>query len=295
MGRVDGRDGGREPSAMIGALLLAMAILTAACGQGEERRPLAGAISPAADHRAVGFSSGGVRLEGTLYGEGDVGVVLAGGKGGQFQWGREFPRALAEAGFMVLAYNWRGVCPQGPDDPLYGCSEGTVDATVSNTCGVSPAESTIPSDIVAAVAFVRSQGARDVFLIGEGHIGGNGSLFVASGWPGVASPRDGISGIVSIGGGTPCEVYGLMAVPKRAFRQIAVPVLFIDAKPGRSGSEQLAPAPPTGPTVEQFHAWTRAPKQLLLVREAGVGVLFGDQREEVLEAVVDFVVQTGQG
>jgi hypothetical protein len=285
--------------AMAVAVSVGFVVAASACGANEEKGQ--GERQPSPDHapsepaRMVRFLSGGVRLEGTLYGEGDVGVVLAGGKGGQFQWGREFPRALADTGLMVLTYNWRGVCPQGPDDPLYGCSEGTADATVSNTCGVPPAESTIPSDIVAAVEFVRSQGARDVFLIGEGHIGGNGSLFVASGWPGVASPRDGISGLVSIGAGTPCAVYGLKAVPKRAFRQIAVPVLFIDAKPGRSGSfEQLAPARQTGPTVKQFYAWTRAPKELLLVREEGVAALFGDQGDEVVDAIVHFFLRTGQ-
>jgi hypothetical protein len=69
----------------------------------------------------------------------DVGLILFGGKGGLSQWGQEFPRGLADQGLMVLTYSWRGgVCPQGPGDPLYGCSEGAIDVTVANTCRVPP-------------------------------------------------------------------------------------------------------------------------------------------------------------
>ena len=63
---------------------------------------------------------GGVRLEGRLFGSGDVGVALAHmGGGDQSQW---FGLAglLADNGYRVLTYNRRGSCPGGE----LGCSGG---------------------------------------------------------------------------------------------------------------------------------------------------------------------------
>jgi hypothetical protein len=63
---------------------------------------------------------GGVRLEGRLFGSGDVGVALAHmGGGDQSQW---FGLAglLADNGYRVLTYNRRGSCP-GEE---LGCSGG---------------------------------------------------------------------------------------------------------------------------------------------------------------------------
>lgn len=266
--RSEGEDRGR-PGTVVRSTVLAVVILAGACGQ-REPQPLAEKASPElADRRVVNFRSDGVRLEGTVYGEGHVGLILAGGKGGQFQWGQEFPRTLAQERRMVLTYNWRGVCPKGPGDSVYGCSQGDPDATVLNTCGVPPSKSTIPNDIVAGIEFMRSQGAENIFLIGEGHIGGNGSIYVAAEHPDIA-------GLVSLSGGGPCEVYGLEAVPRNEFQRISVPTLVIET-PG-SYLCQLA--------------YVCIGKELLLVRDVGVGVLFGDEAEEVTAAIVDFVVRS---
>lgn len=54
----------------------------------------------------------GVRIEGRLFGKGDVGVVLAHGnvEGGQASW-FSFPRILSDDGYRVLTVNLRGFCP----------------------------------------------------------------------------------------------------------------------------------------------------------------------------------------
>jgi pimeloyl-ACP methyl ester carboxylesterase len=63
---------------------------------------------------------GGVRLEGRLFGSGDVGVALAHmGGGDQSQW-FGFAGLLADNGYRVLTYNRRGSCPGGE----LGCSGG---------------------------------------------------------------------------------------------------------------------------------------------------------------------------
>ena len=66
----------------------------------------------------------GVRLEGRLFGSGEVGVVLAhmGASGDQSQW-FELAGLLAERGFGVLTFNRRGSCPGGD----LGCSGGRDD------------------------------------------------------------------------------------------------------------------------------------------------------------------------
>ena len=66
--------------------------------------------------------AGGVRLEGRVFGSGDVGVVLGHMRpGDQSQW-LGFAALLADRGYMVLTYDRRGVCPGGE----LGCSGGQV-------------------------------------------------------------------------------------------------------------------------------------------------------------------------
>lgn len=66
---------------------------------------------------------GGVRLEGRLFGSGEVGVALAHMRpGDQSQW-FELAGLLANNGYRVLTYNRRGNCQGGE----FGCSGGNDD------------------------------------------------------------------------------------------------------------------------------------------------------------------------
>ena len=63
----------------------------------------------------------GIAIEGRLFGEGDVAVVLAHGsfESGQESW-VSYARTLAGEGYLVLTLNLRGYCPGGDG----GCSGG---------------------------------------------------------------------------------------------------------------------------------------------------------------------------
>jgi hypothetical protein len=96
-------------------------------------------MEEAPDNRIVHFLSDGVRLEGTLYGNERRRPDPLRGEGRPVPVGSGVPTGPRGPGthgpHLQLA---GGVCPQGPGDPLYGCSEGAIDVTVANTCRVPP-------------------------------------------------------------------------------------------------------------------------------------------------------------
>jgi pimeloyl-ACP methyl ester carboxylesterase len=137
-------------------LLTASASLVGCSGEG-----------PAADltgSRPVSFAAAdGVGLEGRLFGDGTSAVVLSHMRpADQTSWYR-FANRLADAGFLVLTYDFRGYCPGGDG----GCSEGDRDID------------SMWQDVVGAVAFVRERGAADVSLVGAS-MGGTASLGAAA-------------------------------------------------------------------------------------------------------------------
>lgn len=97
--------------------------------------------------RAVSFPTedGGV-VHASLYGEGEHGVVLAhGGRFTKESWATQAPR-IAEAGFSVLAIDFRG----------RGRSGG----------GSRSVEDGLPLDVLAAVRYLRATGATTVSVVG---------------------------------------------------------------------------------------------------------------------------------
>ncbi len=139
-------------------LLLLLALLVPACGGGAET------ADPPAGSTAVSFpSADGVELEGTIVGQGSVGVVLSHMRpADQTSWW-DLAGDLADEGYLVLTYNFRGYCP-GDDG---GCSQGE-----RNT-------EAIWQDVLGAISFIRSRGAQTVALIGAS-MGGTASLIAAS-------------------------------------------------------------------------------------------------------------------
>lgn len=99
----------------------------------------------------------GVTLHGTLYGEGETGVILAPMYiGGQRGWA-SFAEVLAAQGYRVLAYDNRGS----------GLSEGERNP------------STAADDLAAAVLFMREHQFTPAVLIGAG-IGGSAAVKTAA-------------------------------------------------------------------------------------------------------------------
>ena len=88
-----------------------------------------------------------------LYGQGKRGVVLAhGGRFNKESWDKQ-ARALARAGFCVLALDFRG----------YGKSSGPGQE--------DPLSAPLYQDVLAAVRYLRKSGAKSVAVIG-GSMGG---------------------------------------------------------------------------------------------------------------------------
>ncbi|MGQ0720775.1 MAG: alpha/beta hydrolase [Candidatus Eiseniibacteriota bacterium] len=104
--------------------------------------------------RSVTFpTEDGGLIHADLYGEGVQGVVLA--HGGRFDKGSWAPQArrLADAGFLVLAIDFRG----------YGLSRGPGDS--------DPLGAPLHLDVLAAVRHLRSAGASTIAVVG-GSMGG---------------------------------------------------------------------------------------------------------------------------
>ena len=99
----------------------------------------------------VAFSAeDGTEVIGRLWGDGDVGVVLAHGFSegtGQDDW-LPWSGILSEEGYTVLTFNFRGFCSED------GCSGG----------GIQLGDNW--RDVLAAMDFLSSQGVDRVFLVG---------------------------------------------------------------------------------------------------------------------------------
>ena len=105
----------------------------------------------------------GVRLEGRLFGSGEVGVVFAhmGAGGDQSQW-LGLAGVLAEQGYRVLTFDRRGSCPGGD----LGCSGGR-----ASDAGWK--------DLAYAVDLLRERGASRV-VVGGASLGAMESLYALS-------------------------------------------------------------------------------------------------------------------
>src|SRR6516164_505409 len=122
--------------------------------------PLLMASVAAAKEEVTFPSPDGGLVHADLYGKGDRGVVLAHGARFNKESWRKQGRALEEAGFRVLAIDFRG----------YGQSEGPGQAR--------PFEAPLHLDVLAAVRYLRHEGAKSVSVIG-GSMGGSATAMAA--------------------------------------------------------------------------------------------------------------------
>jgi pimeloyl-ACP methyl ester carboxylesterase len=111
------------------------------------------AVSYAQKTVSFSTSDGGV-VSADSYGAGERGVVLAhGGRFDKGSWEKQ-ARALATAGFRVLAIDFRG----------YGQSRGPGDS--------APMSAPLHLDVLAAVRYLRKSGAKTVSVVGASMGGG---------------------------------------------------------------------------------------------------------------------------
>ena len=152
-----------------GLPLLCALLLLVACGSGPAAQatptptlpPLPSV--PTVKSTAVHFStSDHVTLAGQLFGQGKTAVICSHmlDTGEEIWIANGIPQRLAQRGYMVLTYDFRG----------YGQSQGESDTSMNAL------------DLSAAVNFVRLQGATQLVLLGAS-MGGTASLKVAASMP----------------------------------------------------------------------------------------------------------------
>jgi pimeloyl-ACP methyl ester carboxylesterase len=158
-----------------------------------EEEPVQVEVKLQAQEGEVTFTTeDGIDINGNIFGSGNSWVILSHMyPTTQTSW-FDFARYLADNGYIVLTYDFRG----------YGKSGGSQD--ISN----------IDKDLEAALDFVRQYDAEKIFLIGAS-MGGTASLVVAS--------KQTVDGVISFS--SPTEIDSLSAIDKVG--KIDAPKLFI--------------------------------------------------------------------
>jgi dienelactone hydrolase len=218
--------------------------------------------APQAGSRAVVFhSSDGTRLEGRVFGSGSVGVVLSHMfPADQRSWW-PFAATLADDGYRVLTFDFRGYCPGGDA----GCSGGSKDI------------SKISQDVAGAATYLRDAGATKVVLIGAS-IGGTASLVAA------AEPEVGPSAIVTLS--APLSFEGLTIDPS-TLQNVEAPKLFI-AGTGDATAAQAA---------QQLYDQALGSRRVEIVpaNDHGTDLLTGTRGEEVQKLITTYLAQFRAG
>ncbi|MGZ8610855.1 MAG: alpha/beta hydrolase family protein [Actinomycetota bacterium] len=210
--------------------------------------------------RPVEFdATDGIHLEGRVFGEGTAAVVLSHMRpADQTSWYR-FAARLADAGYLVLTYNFRGTCPGGDG----GCSQGERDI------------GGLWRDVVGAIDAVRDLGATSVSLVGAS-MGGTASL--------VAAGREGVNVRAVITLSAPVSIEGLVA-DAPALSKVTVGKLFV------AGVGDTAAAG----DAQALYDRSPPPKRLEIVPsdDHGTDLLGGGQGEVVRRLIETQLEQAG--
>jgi pimeloyl-ACP methyl ester carboxylesterase len=185
-----------------------------------------------------------------LYGTGSKGVVLAhGGRFNRQSWEKQ-ARILSNAGFRVLALDFRG----------YGTSHGPGDK--------DPMGAPLHLDVLAAVRYLRHAGASSVSVVG-GSMGGS-----AAGDASIASRPGEIDRIVMLG-----------AAPNGPANELKSRSLFIVARNDTSGDGLRLPG-----IQAQFDKAPEPKQLIILNGSAHAQYLFEtDQGDRVMQEILRFL------
>ncbi len=248
-----GAVGRRGPRSLVAAAAAAM-LLVACVGGGR------GDSGPPAGSRAVHFrAADGLRLDGRLFGEGSVGVVLSHMLPADQRSWYDFAGALADEGYLALTYDFRGYCPGGDD----GCSEGDRDIGA------------IWQDVAGAAAFLESRGASRIVLVGAS-MGGTASL--------VAASRPGTEPVAIVTLSAPVSIEDLVA-DTTVLQQLpsSTAKLFV------AGEFDTVAAQ----SAEQLYDQSAPPKRVEIfpTDDHGTDLLTGSQGPNVANLVVTYLAQ----
>jgi predicted alpha/beta hydrolase len=208
-------------------------------------------IAVAQEHVSFPTGDGGV-IHADLYGNGDRGIVLAhGGRFNKESWKKQ-AETLEKAGFRVLALNFRG----------YGASRGPGQS--------DPLSAPLHLDVLAAVRFLRKQGANTVSIIG-GSMGGS-----AAGAASIEAEPVEIDRLVFLGSGGSDSHPAKMKGRK----------LFIVARDDLGSSDI-----PRLPKIRENYEKTPGPKEIIILEgSAHAQFLFAsDQGERAMRETLRFV------
>ena len=200
---------------MLGTLLVILALAVGCSGDDPPE-------DPPGDYESVTFTStDDVSLHGRLFGggEGKPGVVLSHMFPADQQSWQPFAETLAELGYMVLTFDFRG----------YGRSEGKKEIDK------------IHWDVEGAVQLLRERGVRGVFLMGAS-MGGTASLKVAA--------RENFLGVVTLS--APTEFRGLEVLSEMDQVETAVLLIVAEDDAARHDAAQLFDAAPGTRLIEIY-------------------------------------------
>jgi alpha-beta hydrolase superfamily lysophospholipase len=207
-------------------------------------------ITAAQEHVSFPTQDGGL-IYADVYGKGDRGVVLAhGGRFNKESWEKQ-ARALAAAGFRVMAIDFRG----------YGQSRGPGQA--------DPLSAPLHWDVLAAVRYLRKTGAKTVSVVGGSMGGGAAADATIEAAPGEIDRLVGLGG--AAGDGPPEKIKGRK--------------LFIIARDDASGDGLRLPR------VRADYEKMEGPKKLIVLDgSAHAQFLFQtDQAERVMHEILNFL------
>jgi pimeloyl-ACP methyl ester carboxylesterase len=205
----------------------------------------------ASAQKTVSFSTNdGGLVYADVYGKSDRAVVLA--HGGQFNkesWAKQ-ARTLTEAGFRVLALDFRG----------YGKSRGPGDS--------DPMDAPLFQDVLAAVRYLRKTGAKSVSIVGAS-MGG-----WAAGDASIASRPGEIDRLVFLG-----------SSPSGPADKLKSPALFVVARDDASGDGPRLPG-----IRQQYEKAPGPKELIILDGSAHAQFLFQtDQGERVMREILRFL------
>lgn len=237
--------------------LACLAILAVACGEGTST-PADGSPgnSEPGNSEPVRFpSADGVSLEGRIFGEGAVGVVLSHMlTDDQTSWW-DFAEELADEGYLVLTYDFRGFCPGGSA----GCSEA--DPHLGKTW----------RDVVGAVEYIRTRGAQQVMLVGSS-LGGTASLMAAA--------QEGVSADAVVALSALVEIEGMELTPD-VLRRVTAAELFIAGTGDGTAAEDARTLYEGSPRPKRV--------EILTTFDHGTEILEGNQAGRAHTLILDYL------
>jgi pimeloyl-ACP methyl ester carboxylesterase len=171
----------------------------------------------------------------------------------------DFASELRSRGYEALTFNLRGVCSS---TPIHACSGGAVDPNASGT------------DVIGAVRFVQSKGAKTVVLIGAS-LGGEAVIVAAS----KLGPE--VAGVVTLSASEGLVGLVDLSVARKRVAAIAGPKLFMAGEGDRGFAD----------AARDYFAHARDPKELHLFQlgDHGVALLHSAEGDAAKKLIFDFL------